>query len=98
PSSGFEEINIEPANTPGRNYGWRAIDVLGDPAQGPCSGECGGGITGPAHAYQTTDVANSVIGGYVYRGSAIPGLVGRYVLADWGEGKGKTLREKGDGG
>jgi glucose/arabinose dehydrogenase len=95
PGSGFEEINIEPANTPGRNYGWRAIDILGEPAQGPCSGDCGG-TTPPAHSYQTSDVANSVIGGYVYRGSAIPGLVGRYVWADWSERKIKTLVYSGD--
>jgi glucose/arabinose dehydrogenase len=93
--SGFEEINIEPASTPGRNYGWRAIDLLGEPAQGPCSGDCGG-TTGPALAYPITTTANSVIGGYVYRGAAIPGLVGRYVWADWSERKIRTLVYSGE--
>jgi glucose/arabinose dehydrogenase len=93
--SGFEEINVEPAGTPGRNYGWRAIDILGDPAQGPCSGDCGGTV-GPAVAYPVSATANSVIGGYVYRGSAIPGLVGRYVWGDWSERIVKTFVYDGD--
>ncbi|MDH5672482.1 MAG: PQQ-dependent sugar dehydrogenase [Myxococcales bacterium] len=82
--SGYEEINVEPPGVPGRNYGWRALDILGDPAQGPCSGDCGG-TTGPALAYPITAEANSVIGGYVYRGAAIAGLTGRYIWADWSE-------------
>jgi glucose/arabinose dehydrogenase len=95
--SGFEEINIEPPATPGRNYGWRAIDILGEPAQGPCSGDCGG-TTPPALAYPVTQDANSVIGGYVYRGEAIPGMQGRYLWADWTERKIKSFVYSGDEG
>jgi glucose/arabinose dehydrogenase len=94
--SGFEEINVEPAGAPaGRNYGWRALDVLGEPGQGPCSGDCGGTV-GPALAYSITETANSVIGGYVYRGSAIAGLAGRYVWADWSERMIKTFVYSGE--
>ena len=31
-------------------------------------------------------VGTTVIGGYVYRGSTFPGLVGRYIFADFGSG------------
>ena len=92
--TGFEEVNVEPAGTPGFNYGWHAPS-LPSPYQGPCSGDCGG-TRGPAVAYPITASANSVIGGYVYRGSAIPGLVGRYVWADWSERKIKTFVYSGE--
>jgi hypothetical protein len=29
------------------------------------------------------DIGEAVIGGYVYRGSAMPGFQGRYIFADW---------------
>ncbi len=90
PGSGFEEINIEPAGTVGRNYGWSV-------AQGStvCEGDCSK-MTKPAFEYGITNTQNSVIGGYVYRGTKIPGLVGRYVWADWTERKIKTLVYKGE--
>ena len=30
------------------------------------------------------DVGTTVIGGYVYRGSRFPGLIGRYIFGDFG--------------
>jgi uncharacterized repeat protein (TIGR03806 family) len=39
----------------------------------------------------------SIIGGYVYRGTAIPGLAGRYVFADFVSGRLFALRETADG-
>jgi glucose/arabinose dehydrogenase len=88
--TGFEEVNIEPRGVSGRNYGWSI-------AQGSkvCDGDCSK-MTTPAYEYAITDTQNSVIGGYVYRGKQIPGLVGRYVFADWTERKIKTLVYKGD--
>ena len=55
-----------------------------------------GGCRKPAVAYQTSNTQNSVIGGYVYRGSKIPGMVGRYIWADWTERKIKTFVYKGE--
>ncbi|HTM45403.1 MAG TPA: hypothetical protein VL137_10635, partial [Polyangiaceae bacterium] len=40
----------------------------------------------------------SVTGGYVYRGSAIPGLVGRYIYADYKSSKYWALTYKGEMG
>ncbi len=78
----YEEINIETVATPpGRNYGWRCLE-------GPrCTNYDGcvcqpEGTTSPAFAYNHA-VGQSITGGYVYRGGAIPGLVGSYVFADF---------------
>jgi glucose/arabinose dehydrogenase len=84
--SGFEEVNVEPRGTMGSNYGWH--DAAGN---ADCSG-----CRKPAVTYGITSTANSVIGGYVYRGSAIPGMVGRYIWADWTERKIKTFVYKGE--
>jgi glucose/arabinose dehydrogenase len=95
--SGFEEVNVEPRGVGGRNYGWGTASPLPLPHQGPCSGGCSG-TTGPALSYPITDGQNSVIGGYVYRGAKIPGLVGRYIWADWTLRKLKSFVYKGDVG
>lgn len=89
-NSGFEEVNIEPRGEMGRNYGWSV-------AQGSttCEGDCGS-MTKPALEYPITGVTNSVIGGYVYRGTKIPGLVGRYLWADWTERVIKSFVYKGE--
>jgi hypothetical protein len=48
------------------------------------------GLTRPiielGHSSTASSASNSIDGGFVYRGSAIPGLVGKYVLADLGQG------------
>jgi glucose/arabinose dehydrogenase len=90
--SGFEEINVEPRGAMGRNYGWSTAE-----GSTVCKGDCTGMST-PAVEYPTTDGANSVIGGYVYRGKAMPEMVGRYVYADWTERKIKTFIYKGETG
>jgi glucose/arabinose dehydrogenase len=77
----FEEVNYEPASRGGRNYGWRNREGAHDnvtslpPAYTP--------LTEPIHEY-THSVGQSITGGYVYRGSALPASFrGRYFFADF---------------
>jgi uncharacterized repeat protein (TIGR03806 family) len=74
-----EEINIVEM---GRNYGWNTYEgaaPLNNPNFVPQKAEIPrGGCTGYGYA---------IIGGFVYRGSAIPSLAGRYVTADNDAGK-----------
>jgi glucose/arabinose dehydrogenase len=76
----FEEVDVEPRGQGGRNYGWNVTE--GFECFSPRSGCDTAGITFPAVAYSHAEDDCSVIGGYVYRGSAIPGLVGRYLYGD----------------
>ncbi len=89
----FEEVNIVAR---GGNHGWNIregnscyntanppaplgncadIDADGDPLIAPI-------IVYP-HVQNGLTLGLSVTGGYVYRGAAIPDLIGRYVFADW---------------
>jgi glucose/arabinose dehydrogenase len=76
----FEEIDYEPANRGGRNYGWSVREGTHDyntsrpPAFLP--------LTEPIYDYPH-DNAVSITGGFVYRGSALPSTYqGRYFFAD----------------
>ncbi len=76
----FEEIDFESRGTGRRNYGWRITEGMHcfDPPSG-CNLTR---LTLPVVEYSHADGC-AVIGGYVYRGSAIPGIVGRYFYADF---------------
>ncbi|MEK7794536.1 MAG: PQQ-dependent sugar dehydrogenase [Candidatus Hydrogenedentota bacterium] len=78
----FEEIDFQPASSlGGENYGWSIAEGFECRGGG---GACGTdeGFTPPIHAYPRVD-GRSVTGGYVYRGSAVPGLDGTYFFADY---------------
>ena len=76
----WEEINIADASQGGINYGW-AIREGTDCAGG--SEDCEApGLFDPQIDYPHIE-GHSVIGGYVYRGSAIPEMVGHYFYSDY---------------
>lgn len=81
-----EEIDIGAA---GANYGWRKFE--GTDLNFPGDAEIAN-HTPPIHEYSHTDAGGSVIGGYVYRGSAIDGLEGTYFFADFVTGKVMSFR------
>lgn len=74
----WEEINIGGTGA-GINYGWRVME--GD--QCFMAATCDqAGLAGPIVAYSHGGGRCSVTGGYVYRGSCIPGIQGWYFYGD----------------
>ncbi|MFO1407420.1 MAG: PQQ-dependent sugar dehydrogenase [Steroidobacteraceae bacterium] len=68
----------------GGNYGWRCFEGT-NPYNSTCGPNAGASLP-PIAQYDHT-VGQAITGGYVYRGSAIPALVGRYVFGDWASGR-----------
>jgi glucose/arabinose dehydrogenase len=82
--SRFEEINYEPPSRAGRNYGWRNREGAHDfQIDIPASSEP---LTEPIYEYDH-GWGRSITGGFVYRGSAIPSMRGRYVFGDFVAGR-----------
>jgi len=67
----------------GGNYGWRCLEGAHNSGAGSC-GPNPNPIAPVAEADHS--LAAAITGGFVYRGSAIPGLVGRYVFGDYSSG------------
>jgi glucose/arabinose dehydrogenase len=90
----FEEVSIVQS---GDNLGWNIKegrhcfdpDTPADPpATCPNVGANGRPLIDPVIEYAHRDASGqqaylAVVGGYVYRGSAVPDLAGRYVFGDW---------------
>jgi glucose/arabinose dehydrogenase len=77
----LEEIDWLPRGAAaGTNFGWRIMEgSVCRPGEGVCNRT---GLTLPVDSY-ARDIGASVTGGYVYRGSAIAGLRGSYLYADF---------------
>jgi glucose/arabinose dehydrogenase len=82
----YEEVDFQPAASPGgENYGWRIMEGLHcyntDGSCNPVS--CNqAGLTLPVIETTHTDGWCALIGGFVYRGTVIPGLSGMYLYSD----------------
>ncbi|MGH7131137.1 MAG: PQQ-dependent sugar dehydrogenase [Phycisphaerales bacterium] len=92
----IEEVNWVAAGTGGgRNYGWRRYEGLATTANSNASSnppvatttyDITENLVNPVWTYGHGNGAtqgNSITGGYVYRGKAIPWLRGRYFFADY---------------
>ena len=73
----WEEIDYEPAGRGGRNYGWRVRE-----GAHPYNGSTTLPLVDPVYDYDHVE-GRSITGGYVYRGSAIPSMRGRYFFGDY---------------
>jgi len=76
----IEEVDVVEL---GNNYGWRCREGT---AAYDNSGNCPTGLVDPVTEYDH-GVGQSITGGYVYRGSAIPDLQGSYVFGDFVSGR-----------
>jgi glucose/arabinose dehydrogenase len=76
----WEEVDFQPASsTGGENYGWRCYEGNHPYNTSGCGPM--GDYTFPIFEYENNP-CYSVSGGYVYRGSLYPDMVGHYILAD----------------
>ncbi len=69
----------------GGNYGWNTME--GDRCYDPITRCDRAGLILPVETMLHGDGHYSVTGGVVYRGTAIPSLVGKYVWGDYGSGQ-----------
>jgi uncharacterized repeat protein (TIGR03806 family) len=81
-----EEIDQIPfGSAGGQNFGWKLCEGTSDASGAGCASP---GLTPPVQSYaHDASTGQSVIGGSVYRGSAIPELYGQYVYADAASGR-----------
>ncbi len=79
----WEEVDVARTGTSGLNFGWNRMEGLHCFA--PASGCDRSGLTLPVAEYGHGPEC-TVIGGYVYRGSAFPALRGGYLFADYCSG------------
>ena len=90
----FEEIDLLPAADGagrGANLGWNEMEGA-HPFEGGSNPD---GAVLPVFEYDRSEGGCSVTGGVVYRGSAIPGLVGAYLFTDYCDGRLRAIRAAG---
>ncbi|HEX7862161.1 MAG TPA: PQQ-dependent sugar dehydrogenase [Verrucomicrobiae bacterium] len=84
--SAREEIDVNPAGVGGLNFGWRPREgFIQNPnrlGENPVTPR-----TDPIFDYDNNSLGVSVTGGYVYRGTAVPELRGKYIFADYGSAR-----------
>jgi len=84
-STEWEEVNVIPAGAPGPlNFGWRCMEGPDCTTFGCCAA---GNLVAPIHMFDHSGGHCAVIGGGLYRGSALPWLQGSYLFADFCSGE-----------
>jgi glucose/arabinose dehydrogenase len=80
----FEEVDVNPADRAGLNYGWNVTEGTSCFGAAACDKT---GITLPALEYaHDANGGCSITGGFVYRGNAFPEIQGRYFYSDFCSG------------
>jgi len=77
----WEEVDFQPANDGGgENYGWRMMEA--DHCYNPPTNCDDGSLTLPIMEYAHSATRCATIGGFRYRGTLIPDMVGMYIFGD----------------
>ena len=87
-----EEINIVRA---GENYGWGRLE--GSLCRSPMENCDRTGLVPPIHEYDHDDGC-AIVGGYVYRGAALPALRGWYLFTDYCHSRIRAIPPEGAAG
>jgi len=91
----FEELDVV---VRGGNYGWAVreaftcfdpLDPQAPPAACASTGPSGEPLLDPVLSYGRA-AGIAIVGGYVYRGTGVPALAGKYVFGDWSTSFGDT--------
>ena len=86
-----EEVNVAPAAAAGLNYGWDLLE--GSLCFEPPGGCTAAGTVLPVIEYDNpADGCAAVVGGYAYRGDALPELHGHYLYGDYCGGWVRSFR------
>ncbi len=83
----WEEINKVPLSRTGANFGWNNREG----ARAFKGGKRPANAIEPITTYSHSSGGCSVTGGFVYRGTALPGLVGSYLYTDYCQGAIKRI-------
>jgi glucose/arabinose dehydrogenase len=92
--SAWEEVDRAAPGVGGQNYGWRLRE--GAHCFNPATGCPTAGLVDPILEYDHS-LGCAVIGGFVYRGAALPSLQGTYLYADECSGRVWKARPQGAG-
>jgi glucose/arabinose dehydrogenase len=93
---GPEEINVQRAGQAGSNFGWNVFEgprCYRAETGASCSSQ---GMTAPVWSYEHPENGCAVVGGHVYRGTALPELRGAYLFADHCSGIIWAMRQVGE--
>lgn len=85
----FEEVNVVVSNRGGVNYGWKTMEGSSCYAATSCNQT---DLEIPPLVYDHSTGACAVTGGYVYRGTVIAQMIGRYFYSDYCSGFLKSFR------
>jgi glucose/arabinose dehydrogenase len=86
-----EEVDFAPGSSKGgENWGWPGLE-----GNRPNKGSRPAGAVAPIFDYAQDEGGCSVVSGYVYRGSRIPGLTGAFLYGDYCVGEVLAVRQAG---
>jgi glucose/arabinose dehydrogenase len=87
----WEELDLIDTDDGGANLGWPVIEGT-HCYDGPIAACTDPTFIAPIYEYPHSDGGCAIIGGYVYRGAAIPDFVGAYLFSDYCTGRLMALR------